>query len=74
MCLYNVSGGDELIKRKIAKKHQFPTFLDQCLPTLLERSETMTMVQQNFHFSTQAQYPGGGGIGGKKDRDDRRKF
>ena len=57
MCLYNVSREDELIKRKKAKKHQYPTFSDQYLPTPLERNETMTMVQQNFHFSTQAQYP-----------------
>ena len=41
MCLYNVSGGDELIKRKKAKKHQYPTFPDQYLPTPLERSETL---------------------------------
>ena len=57
MWLYNVKGGDELIKRKKAKKHQYLTFPDQYLPTPLERSETPTMMQQNFHFSTQAQYP-----------------
>ena len=60
MCLYNVSGGDELIKKKEKpKKQQYPTFPDQYLPTPnpLERTETLTMVQQNFHFSAQAQYP-----------------
>ena len=41
MCLYNVSCGDELVKRKKAKKHQYPTFPDQYLPTPLERSETL---------------------------------
>ena len=43
MCLYNVSGGDELIKGKKAKKHQYPTFPDQYLPTPLERSETLRL-------------------------------
>ena len=44
MCLYNVSGGDQLIKRKKKSKiHQYPTFTDQYLPTL----HSMIMVQQN---------------------------
>ena len=41
MCLYNVSRGNALIKRKEAKKHQYPTFPDQYLPTPLGRSETL---------------------------------
>ena len=44
MCLYNVSRGDELIKRikrKNAKKHQYPTFPDQYIPIPLECSKNL---------------------------------
>ena len=41
MCLYNVSGGDELIKRRKSQKYEYPTFPDQYLPTPFERSETL---------------------------------
>ena len=41
MCLYNVCRGNEWIRRKKAKKHQYPTFPDQYLPTPLECSENL---------------------------------
>ena len=39
MCLCNVNRGGRINRKKKAKKHQYPTFPDQYLPTPLERSE-----------------------------------
>ena len=58
MCLYNVSRGDELIKRKKPKNINIQPFLINIfqLHSNAARICDYCMVQQNFRFSTQDQF------------------
>ena len=56
MCLYSVSRGDELIKRKKPKNINIQPFLINIfqLHSNAARIYDYCVVQQNFHFSTRA--------------------